>query len=341
MKNDDQVQKSRLNKNLDLIVYTLIQKGKKVSHINNGKEENSICAILSLNKKAIGYYTDRLKRAGMIERMGYGSWVVLKDFDEEELKEVQKTRKVSPANIQKVLDLSPANRIRGHAFVVTVDLPKNVRNWGRREELLRDNKIDFTPLKILGGGQRIMVRGRKIVLTNKSIIVYETMNYLSNFVRGIDKTAIYTVLNLVRQLGKRIGLDYSYGKINFRVSRRHYALVKNPMAKQLNEKGIKINIYDNGKNLFTTDASLGGNEFEILNPEDSKDIESARDILEKENDPSSRKIDEEIRTLRNELLEIKYNKEALTKADVIELRSDIKILTEVIRPVAYKILSGV
>lgn len=86
-----EVQTSSKIQTLNLI-YNLLKKGYKISHINSqGQEENSICAELNLTKSHVSYYLSSLKQLGYIKNEGYGTWIILKDFSEEQVKkEVQK-----------------------------------------------------------------------------------------------------------------------------------------------------------------------------------------------------------------------------------------------------------
>ena len=58
------------SKNLYLIVFNLIKKGKRPSHI---------CSILNISKQKLQYYINHLKENGNIKKIGYGTWEVKKE----------------------------------------------------------------------------------------------------------------------------------------------------------------------------------------------------------------------------------------------------------------------
>lgn len=159
--------------------------------------------------------------------------------------------------------------VRGHAFMFKLNLPSNLKNWGKREEIFKKINLDFDPL-ILGGtvrGQKLYFKGRKVWLTEHSIIIYEQSSYLSDTAQLAKDYAIADLLTLVKALERRLQADLSFaGKYKFKVSRQHYSLIKNALAKQYNREGKKLEIYNSSGLWFLIDNSYNLNEAETVHP---------------------------------------------------------------------------
>lgn len=160
MKKSEEVQKKKQKEDLNLIVFKLLERGVRPS---------KMCEVLNLKKTALQYYLSTLKRNGFIKKVGYGVWEILKDYDQ---KEVQKSTQVTPDVIDKDLNLFKEDYVRAHAFMFTLKIPE-IRNWSNREKILEDHAIKYVSLGNLGGGQKLVFKGRNVHLKNNSIIVYE------------------------------------------------------------------------------------------------------------------------------------------------------------------------
>jgi hypothetical protein len=248
-----EVQKSARRYNLNLYILELLKRG-----LNPSK----ICTELHLKKSALQYYLSSLKRLGVIAKIGYGVWEV------NEQKEVQNQltdRYLSPV---KNLNLLRPDQVRGHGIQFTLSLPNNLRNWDRRKELLTRAKIKFRDMpNIFGGAELIEFRGKKVILTNKSIIVNEPKDYLTETADKAKSQAIYSFLTFVRGLESYLKANLSYGgQYKFKVTRQHYALVKNALAKQYDSEGKKLEVYSAGELWFVIDNSFNLHEAETIHP---------------------------------------------------------------------------
>ncbi len=124
--------------------------------------------------------------------------------------------------------------VRGHAFQFTLSIDPNMRNWNKRAEIMQKLEIEFKPLNIFGGGQSLVFKGRKVWLTNKSIVIFEKSSYMAETSKEAREYAIYDMISLVEALERHLKADFgaTRGKLRFKVSRQHYALIKNALAKQ-------------------------------------------------------------------------------------------------------------
>jgi len=215
-----EVQNQLGSSNLNLFIFNCLKAGLRPS---------KICEKYGLKKTAVQYHLSMLKQAGLIEKVGYGVWEILKEFDE---KEVQKTTRVTSRQLGSNLNLFKQDRVRGHAFQFKIKLPE-LRNWKNREKLFLKKDIKFEPL-LIGGinrGQKLEFKGRKIWLTNKSIVIYEKSSYLADSSKEAQERAIQEMLSLMKSLEKYLQANFKTGKYyKFKVSRQHYSLVKNALV---------------------------------------------------------------------------------------------------------------
>lgn len=243
MKKEERSSKTTDEKDLKLFIFEQIKKGIMPKQIS---QENSI------KMNALQYYLSSLKQEGLIEKIGYGVWQI------NDEKEVQKSIHVANLNLLK------PDSVRGHAFVFKFELPKNLRNWERREELLKSTGIEFKPLKIFGGGQQVIFRGRKVWLTDKSIIIYEPESFIADLARDSQSKALFHIIELMRGLERHLQANFNINQSRFRVTRQHYALVKNALAKQYDDEGKKLNCYTGEGLWFIIDNSFNLHEAETI-----------------------------------------------------------------------------
>ena len=230
------------------------------NHIKKGLRPSKICEDQAISKQKLNYYLASLKRSGFIEKLGYGVWKTSKEFNP---KEVKKTTRVA----MEQLLLAKSDTVRAHAFQFILKLPTNLYNWDRREEIFNEIGFKYTPL-ILGGinrGQKIIFKGRKIWLTKNSIILYERSSFMGDTAKEAKDYAIATIMRVLRSLARTLRADFSFGgKYKFKVSRQHYALVKNALAKQYDKEDNKLQIYNKTGLWFLIDNSFNLNEAETV-----------------------------------------------------------------------------
>jgi len=248
--------KNQESKNFYLTVYDQIKEEIRPSEI---------CKKFNISKQKLNYYLSTLKRSGRIKKIGYGVWEICEEFDEKKVKETIRLTKYQPANIKP-------DFVRGHAFQFKLKIPK-LRNWDKREEILEKKNIKFKRLThLLGNGQEIMLKDKKIWLTNKSIIIFEKSSYLTKTAKDARKYAIYDLFELVKSLESTLRANLRINKkYCFKVSRQHYALVKNALAEQYKRDGKKLQVYSKDGLWFVIDNSFNLNEAETIHPETAVD----------------------------------------------------------------------
>jgi len=243
--------KNNKSKNFYLTVYEQIKEGVRPSEI---------CKRFKISKQKLNYYLSSLKRAECIKRIGYGVWEICGEFDEKKVKETIRLTKYQPERIKP-------DFVRGHAFQFKLKIPK-LRNWEKREEVLEKKGIEFKELDhLIGKGQEILIKGRKIWLTNKSIIIFEKSSYLTKTAKDARQYAVYDLFELVKGLESTLGANFKINKkYQFKVSRQHYALVKNTLAEQYKRDEKKLQVYSEEGLWFVIDNSYNLNEAETVHP---------------------------------------------------------------------------
>jgi len=244
--------------NVNLTLYILQQ-------IQSGKRPSQIWPELGMKHSAFQYHLNKLKRAGSIRKVGYGTWMA----QNENVKSTHVVPNKTPTLRQSNLTFFQSDSVRAHAFLFTLQVPKNLRNWTNenRELFLKKQDIDFVRLKISGSGQRIVFRDRKVWLLNKSVVIYDTASYFAE--RSIDakSTALYKFFSLVKGIERLLHTDFSIsGDYRFKVSRQHYALVENALAKQYTDEGKKLEIRTDKGLWFLIDNSFNLHEAETVHP---------------------------------------------------------------------------
>lgn len=239
-----------------------------------------IAAKLGVPKQTLQYHLNKLVKQGVIYKAGYGTWNVLKEPTKENptvrtssyvtsVKTPQQVRKEVRTSTQSDLHQFQQDSVRAHAFVTTFQVPRNMRNWNsaQRTQYLTTHNIPYKSLGIRGGGQRIIVKGKKVWLLNPVIIIYDKASYFAEDALNAKGTALATHLSIIKHIERLLHVSFQIGSDHkFKVSRQHYALIQNALAKQYNEAGEKLEIR-NGKGLwFLIDDSYSLNEAETVHP---------------------------------------------------------------------------
>lgn len=243
-----------------------------MQHLKSGLSPAEIARQLGFSKQTLQYHLNKLKQAGAITKIGYGVWEVSDNVileHETSKKSSQVGKPNTPTYKQTNLYLF---EVRGHAFVFTLRFQAGLRNWTntKREAYLERNNIAYKPLNIGGGGQRIIYKGHKTWLTNKSVILYDTNSYFAKEAQAAKSHAIYNFIKKIKGLERLLKADFTIKagtQYKFKVSRQHYALVKNALAQQYNEADEKLEIYTEKGLWFLIDNSFNLNEAETVHSE--------------------------------------------------------------------------
>ena len=240
--------------------------------IRNNNSLTYISNELNISKQRLNYYIKPLKIEGIIKKIGKGVWEV----NEEKLKEysirnegmiVKKSSAVAEPD-KAHSRVFTMDSVRGHAFQFILKIHK-LRNWNRRREYLDKNNIEYKKVGSNWHGERILIDGHKVWLTPISIVVYFP-NFKSFMGKTANDTKNYAIYEFKRVISKveallRVSFRIS-NNYKFKVSRQHYALIKNTLAKQYDKKGNKLFCYTEQGLWFIIDNSYNLHEAETIHP---------------------------------------------------------------------------
>lgn len=209
--------RNTLNKNFYFTIYSLIKEDKNPSQI---------CSILNCKKQALNYYIRYLKANGYIEKIGYGVWKTSKTFDFNFIPRKSKN-------------------IRSHAFIFSVQLPR-IKNWEKRTEILKKNKIKFEKFKNRDQ-EKLIYKGYKIQISKKKIVIYfnKWKSYFVTSAKTGENYAFYDLSQLLISLENLFKVSFKTNKeYKFKVGRRHHALINSELARMFNREHKKLYVYD-------------------------------------------------------------------------------------------------
>lgn len=194
-------------------------------------------------------------------------------------------------NILKKLNYFKQDSVRGHAFQIKLELPENYRNWTNRRKVFDYIGMDWKP-HLIGGidrGELVIIDGIKTHLYNKTIVFnFDEKSFLSETAKESKSFVLAAFLKLVKKLERRFNNSPMslFGKYKFKVTRQHYALIKNSLAKQYINEKKKLHCYT-GKGLWLLiDNSFNLEELETLHKdtavEDNEKVQEVFNNIKKE-----------------------------------------------------------
>lgn len=257
--------------------------------IKVGKNLKQICEDLQCSKQKLNYYLLPLKCANLIQKVGYGTWEIKAPFNEnfnQNFKRCKKKILGHTPDTQELSALRP-NDIRSHALVFNLKIPK-IPDWNKRKEYLNRINMPYKEITLIGGGEQIEYKGRKIQFTNKSIIVYEKSSYFAETTVGSKNYTIYDFKQLIISLENLLHTSLKInGNYIFKICKFHYSLVRNSLAKQYDRENKKLRVYCGPGQYIIIDNSFNLHELEI----EGKDIDRG--------DKASERMQESIKAIES------------------------------------------
>jgi hypothetical protein len=233
--------------------------------IKQGENPTKICLRLDISKQSMNYYINRLKKAKLIRKIAYGTWETIAEFNLEQVKQVKLTSTIGH-------NISLKNKVRSHAFIFTLRIPK-LDNWENRETYLKEHDITYLPLKIKALGQQIVIGSSKVWLTNKSLVIHESSDFLGDSAAEGKSYALDRLLKIIEKLESLLNCSFKINKkYLFKVSREHHSRLKDSLAKQYRKDGKKLFIYDYKGLWLWIDFSDRIDELEVGNRQNASKI---------------------------------------------------------------------
>lgn len=220
-----------------------------------------------ISKRQVQYSLKELRTQGLIRKVGYGTWEVLAGRVPAIKKKVQKIHRVARTHTPP--EGAKPDSVRAHGLVVTVGIPRDLRNWDKRETILQNARIEFDPIP---QGQRILLgkEKMKVWLTNRSIVYYLPWSWYADTAKAATWGIMQDVLELIKTTTRKVGINpeelKTNGRYKIKFSRQHYSLIKNALAKAYNKTGEKLFVYDWRGLWLLIDNSYNQNELETVHP---------------------------------------------------------------------------
>jgi hypothetical protein len=214
-----------------------------------------------------------LKRNGNIERVGK-AWKVKKEETPDKVS-YKKTHRVGMEHTPPFVTDIVTKKIRGHGFQFTLRIPK-LDGWEDRANVLVKKKIPFIELKSQRA-QRISIGGiEKVWLCPGSIVFYlGKTSFFSDKPSDAGVEALDFTLKAIRRLENDLGIGAGRLKTgrgyNIKVSRSHYAIIHDGLAKRMDSPRQKIQVYDEKGLWFLIDNSFNLHEAEFVRPDTNVD----------------------------------------------------------------------
>lgn len=285
--------------------------------IRNGSAQEA-ARVLGFSKQQLSPYLKTLKMLGVVEKRGYGVWVVnesntakLDDFCvEKRPKQVKRFSKINPIESEErrgidkiftsfsgsVTDEVVQRETRAHAFEFVLKVRK-LQNWTReaRRAYLADKKYDF---KSIQQGERVVINDCKVWLTNKSVIVWLPHSFFVRDAQTGYSYAVYEFERIISRVESMLAVSLRIGgKYLFRVCKQEYALVNNALAKQYNKDRKKLYVWDQRDGFWAWVDDSGGSmdgqtgEFETGSIPGKRGVEAANSVQRMFNSVKQTKMD--------------------------------------------------
>lgn len=297
-----------------------------LKEIKEGNSPAQISKKYNIPKQNISYFVCKLKKKGCIQKKGYGVWEYLRPI--KEVKDLTTTH--STKLIKK--SLTSKKEIRGHAYIWKIQFVKPY-DWNRAIRKYQKTKLSFQLMKH-NKIQRTIFQSRKIWLGRKGMTIYEPMDFMGKSSFQVKGKAVFEMDLLIKNLLNELGLKFR--PYRFTTSREHYAIIKNELARQYNDKKKKMNIHaEDGSIWMWIDDSKGLAELENADPTINRQVQNFWNSHKKHKfkidaDYVNENFKESARQIKKNAEHLEYHAENMRShvAVVKQLGDAVKVLSE-------------
>lgn len=280
--------------------------------ISEGKNPAKIWKELGTYKQKIDYHLKLLQVENKIRKVDYGVWEIVGQ------RSPNSTTPHTYGQVQEVQKY-PSDFVRGHSLVFKIPI-KQIRNWTseQRQAFLKEHNILFNNLN--PKTQRIVFENKKIWLADKSIVIYDSTSYFAETSQQAKSFALADLRDYLNRLSSYLHIENlnSYG---FTLSKQHYALIKNALAKQYDREGKQLKVYDNGKCWLLIDNSLNLNELETIDSQQAdvhnKKVQDLFNDIKKNESLLPSQITEFLKAVVIDIKDITKNQSMITNNQVM------------------------
>lgn len=221
-----------------------------LAQIQNNIMPATIAEKNNIPKQSLDYHLQKLKKLGCVRKEAYGVWKYIKDV---------------PELPKGTLDLNnrTSKHIRGHAFIWKIAFFTPI-NWEEVIKSYKGKKLSFSRI-CRDTMYRTMFESRKIWFTKDGLTIYEPLDFLGASGMQVKGQAVFEMDLLIKSLLKSLNL--APRPYRFTCSREHYAIMKNELARQYNDRKEKMIIKsEDGTAWLWIDHSHGVHELETKDP---------------------------------------------------------------------------
>lgn len=201
----------------------------------------------TMKDSTLAYYTRILINKGLVRKIGYGVWKIVEDWSAKTTSNYE--------GIGNVKQSPPTQKIRGHGFRISIDIP-NIKLWEKREDYFK--KINYKFDKI-PQGQSVMIRDFKVWFCNNSLVIHfpKDKSVFSSSAFESQRLALKLAFDVVRSIENKFNIKLGQADtFKFRISRKHFGDLENEIAKKYHKEGKQLTIYgDDGKQWLVIDFS--------------------------------------------------------------------------------------
>jgi len=221
--------------------------------INSIKESGKLPYSKSF-KGNLNNYVSLMRHEGIIKRIGYGVWEVIKEHT---------VNSEAPMVTTKHLLVKPVksddSRVHNLMFKLKVDSPLN---WEAR---LQARGLPFDRLRY--GVLKVVFDGFKVWLCRKGVIIYfpSGVDFRASSVPVSLRLAVNGLFSFVPRLEAYLGFALRYrGSLVWSMNRKHIGLMKNSLAQLYASEGKKLKVFDDRGLWLVADDSFNLNELEAV-----------------------------------------------------------------------------
>lgn len=233
-----------------------------ISEIELGTNPAKIAKKHNIKKQTVQNYLRELQKLGIIEKVGYGVWVMNKAKKES----INLTSRQSSKSTN-----TSKKEIRGHAFIWKIEFVDPI-NWA---QIIKNYKKKTLTFQVMNHNKviRTIFQNRKIWLGLKGMTIYEPIDFLGRSSFEVKGRAVFEMDLLVKGLLRHLGVKFR--AYRFTTSREHYGIIKNELARQYNNNKEKMLIRsEDGSIWMWIDDSKGLGELENDEPSVNRQVQN-------------------------------------------------------------------
>lgn len=219
------------------------------------------------SKQQIKRVVIALKEHGFISRSAWRSWQILREYSGQ-LYSVGCTRIAPPTPPRHYTAKPDIDRL--HGVKISVRIPPKMAGWCPakvRAARLRSIGLVFREIP---QGQSFVFRGVRVWLCDKSLVLQFKRSFYADTSAEAVRAATQSIKDTITALERHLGVSSfsDHGRYVTKFSTAHHALIKNALAGDLDDRGIKLwQFRDAGGILWGQYDQSAGPEVDILGPD--------------------------------------------------------------------------